>query len=290
MPIKGLILASNANNWSNDINLNVIQYAINPSIEELKNIKAINKVVKKIIKLTNIITAIVVQTNASASSFYLAVEKLKRKHDIVNRAVELVKSSTTMSSKRSKKLTQIMPHFDIAFDTARHRCNKNEALTSKQNKYNINKLKGKLANGKSKYQRLFAILNGMSTSELTWEDPLGTGSATKQQTKKKFKVCKLTFLVLKNLYPVTKVKFISSKKLAEDMVPATIPFFLQEECIQFISNFLIQNMQRLPYWLLHTREWKENEDQLKEVALKIWKHWELFGVIQHLGLRIRQSL
>ncbi|CAG8580508.1 8337_t:CDS:2, partial [Gigaspora rosea] len=280
MPIKGLILASNANNWSNDINLNVIQYAINPSIEELKNIKAINKVVKKIIKLTNIITAIVVQTNASASSFYLAVEKLKRKHDIVNRAVELVKSSTTMSSKRSKKLTQIMPHevgydnidfpispptgiflngigvyiedhicfyfddivsykalfFDIAFDTARHRCNKNEALTSKQNKYNINKLKGKLANGKSKYQRLFAILNGMSTSELTWEDPLG-----------------------------------------KDMVPATIPFFLQEECIQFISNFLIQNMQRLPYWLLHTREWKENEDQLKEVALKIWKHWELFG-------------
>ncbi|KAF0488013.1 hypothetical protein F8M41_022438 [Gigaspora margarita] len=103
--------------------------------------------------------------------------------------------------------------FDIAFDTISNlldvgviKMSKEKPLTSKQIKYNIDKLKGKLANGKSKlYQRLFAILNGMSTSELTWEDPLG------------------------------------SQKPAEDMVPATTPSFLQEECIQFISNFSTQN-------------------------------------------------
>ncbi|CAG8537426.1 3249_t:CDS:2 [Gigaspora margarita] len=66
MPIKGLILAGSSNNWSNGINLNVIQHAINPSIEGWKNIKAINEVVKEIIKLTNNITVAAVQANAGA--------------------------------------------------------------------------------------------------------------------------------------------------------------------------------------------------------------------------------
>ncbi|CAG8444666.1 27272_t:CDS:2 [Dentiscutata erythropus] len=73
MPIKGLILAGSANNWSNGINLNVIQHAINPSIEGWKNIKAINEVVKEIIKITNIITVAAVQANAGAGGVYLAL-------------------------------------------------------------------------------------------------------------------------------------------------------------------------------------------------------------------------
>ncbi|CAG8456285.1 2025_t:CDS:2 [Gigaspora margarita] len=73
MPIKGLILAGSANNWSNGINLNVIQHAINPSTEGWKNIKAINEVVKEIIKFTNIITVAAVQANAGAGSVYLAL-------------------------------------------------------------------------------------------------------------------------------------------------------------------------------------------------------------------------
>lgn len=72
MPIKGLILAGNSNNWSNGINLNVIQHAINPSLEGWKNIKAINEVVKEIIKLTNIITVAAVQ-DAGAGGVYLAL-------------------------------------------------------------------------------------------------------------------------------------------------------------------------------------------------------------------------
>ncbi|CAG8687511.1 10647_t:CDS:1 [Cetraspora pellucida] len=73
MPIKGLILAGNENNWSNGINLNVIQHATNPSIEAWENIKAINKVVKEIIKLTDIITVAAVQANAGAGGVYLAL-------------------------------------------------------------------------------------------------------------------------------------------------------------------------------------------------------------------------
>ncbi|CAG8626427.1 11351_t:CDS:1 [Dentiscutata erythropus] len=73
MPIKGLILAGGENIWSNGINLNVIQHAANPSIEAWKNIKAINEVVKEIIKLTNIITVSAVQANAGAGGVYLAL-------------------------------------------------------------------------------------------------------------------------------------------------------------------------------------------------------------------------
>ncbi|CAG8616016.1 37019_t:CDS:1 [Gigaspora margarita] len=73
MPIKGLIFAGSANNWSNGINLNVIQHADNPSIEGWNNIKAINEVVKEIIKLTNIITVSAVQANAGAGGVYLAL-------------------------------------------------------------------------------------------------------------------------------------------------------------------------------------------------------------------------
>ncbi|CAG8794814.1 19729_t:CDS:2, partial [Dentiscutata erythropus] len=65
--------------------------------------------------------------------------------------------------------------FDIAFDTVSNlldisviKLSKEKPLTSEQIKYNINKLKRKLANGKSKlYQKLFAILNRISTLELT---------------------------------------------------------------------------------------------------------------------------
>ncbi|CAG8732023.1 1703_t:CDS:2, partial [Gigaspora rosea] len=71
--IKGLILAGSANNWSNGINLNVIQNVPNPSLEGWENIKAIDKVVKEIIKLTDIISIAAVQANAGAGGVYLAL-------------------------------------------------------------------------------------------------------------------------------------------------------------------------------------------------------------------------
>ncbi|KAF0457851.1 hydrogenase maturation protein [Gigaspora margarita] len=79
MPIKGLILAGNSNNWSNGINLNVIQHAINPSLEGWKNIKAINEVVKEIIKLTNIITVAAVQDAGAGDNAnpILAIEAIE---------------------------------------------------------------------------------------------------------------------------------------------------------------------------------------------------------------------
>ncbi|CAG8816375.1 277_t:CDS:2, partial [Cetraspora pellucida] len=258
------------------------------------------------VKLTEHLYNLKTEHIMAATLIYQGLEKnpwisKNKLRGIVNRAVDLIKSSTTTRSGYDNidfpispptgifldsvegvyiedhicfYVDDIVPYkalfFDIAFDTI-------------SNLLDVGVIK---MNGKSKlYQRLFAILNGMSTSELTWEDPLSSqviryNSKLVQQLndkqRKKFKVCKLTFLVLKNLYPVTKVKFISSKKPAEDMIPATIPSFLQEECIQFVSNFSTQNMWRLPYRLLHTREWKENEDQLKEVALKIL---ETLGII-----------
>ncbi|CAG8645915.1 3339_t:CDS:2, partial [Racocetra fulgida] len=73
LPVKGLILAGSANNWSNGINLNVIQNAADPSLEGWKNIKAINEVVKEIIGLSNIITISAIQANAGAGGVYLGL-------------------------------------------------------------------------------------------------------------------------------------------------------------------------------------------------------------------------
>ena len=50
-----------------------------------------------------------------------------------------------------------------------------------------------------------------------------------------------------------------------DRIPPTI----QEECNKFVSNFPTRSVSRLPHGLSHTGDWKESEEKLIEVAIKI---------------------
>nr|CAG8470395.1 11805_t:CDS:2 [Entrophospora candida] len=53
------------------------------------------------------------------------------------------------------------------------------------------------------------------------------------------------------------------------MVPLTIPSAIREECNKFVSNFMTRRMLRLHQGLSHDGNWKESNDKLKKVALKI---------------------
>ena len=69
--IKVLVLKGSARNWSNGINLNVIQNAKDPKAEAWDNIRAINEVVKAIYRMNDKITISAIQANAGAGGVYL---------------------------------------------------------------------------------------------------------------------------------------------------------------------------------------------------------------------------
>ncbi|RHZ69711.1 hypothetical protein Glove_280g68 [Diversispora epigaea] len=52
------------------------------------------------------------------------------------------------------------------------------------------------------------------------------------------------------------------------MKPVPIPR-IEDMCKRFVSNFLSENLTSLPYDLSHAKDWKEGEDKLEEVTLKI---------------------
>ncbi|RHZ45684.1 hypothetical protein Glove_661g3 [Diversispora epigaea] len=52
------------------------------------------------------------------------------------------------------------------------------------------------------------------------------------------------------------------------MKPVPIPR-IEDMCKRFVSNFLSENLSSLPYDLSHAKDWKESDDKLEEVTLKI---------------------
>ena len=71
--VKILVLKGSHKNWSNGINLNVIEAAKDPSAESWDNIKAINEVVKGLYKMNDKITISAIQANAGAGGVYLGL-------------------------------------------------------------------------------------------------------------------------------------------------------------------------------------------------------------------------
>lgn len=71
--LKILILAGNRFNWSNGINLNVIEFAKDQKAEAMENLLAINNIIKEIFKMKNKIVISAVQANAGAGGVYLAL-------------------------------------------------------------------------------------------------------------------------------------------------------------------------------------------------------------------------
>ena len=68
-----LVFAGSNRNWSNGIHLNVIEAAADAKQEAWNNIRAINRVVKEIIKLNDMVTVSAMQVNAGAGGFYMAL-------------------------------------------------------------------------------------------------------------------------------------------------------------------------------------------------------------------------
>jgi putative two-component system hydrogenase maturation factor HypX/HoxX len=68
-----VILAGSKKNWSNGLNLNVIEHSASSQEEAWNNIVAINKVVKNLYALNSKITISAVQSNAGAGGVYLAL-------------------------------------------------------------------------------------------------------------------------------------------------------------------------------------------------------------------------
>jgi putative two-component system protein, hydrogenase maturation factor HypX/HoxX len=68
-----LVFVGSKRNWSNGIHLNVIEHSAKPEEEAWNNIVAINKIVKRIYKISDKITISAMQTNAGAGGVYLAL-------------------------------------------------------------------------------------------------------------------------------------------------------------------------------------------------------------------------
>lgn len=71
--IKVLILKGSGRNWSNGIHLNVIENAADPAAEAMRNIRAINEVVKTIYSMKDKVTVSAMQASAGAGGVYLAL-------------------------------------------------------------------------------------------------------------------------------------------------------------------------------------------------------------------------
>jgi putative two-component system hydrogenase maturation factor HypX/HoxX len=71
--VKVLVLTGSHRNWSNGINLNVIEAASDSAAEGWRNITAINEVVKTLHGMKDKIVISAVQTNAGAGGVYMAL-------------------------------------------------------------------------------------------------------------------------------------------------------------------------------------------------------------------------
>ena len=86
---------------------------------------------------------------------------------------------------------------------------------------------------------------------------------------------KLVFLDVTDLYVNTKAKSIPFKKPAKEMMPEAMSPTIQEEWNKFVSNFPTRSVTRSPYGLSHNGNWKESEEKLVKVAIKILETFSL---------------
>ncbi|CAG8694271.1 9839_t:CDS:2, partial [Funneliformis mosseae] len=73
-------------------------------------------------------------------------------------------------------------------------------------------------------------------------------------------------LLVAQLSKKQKKKFM---KLVEEMVSPTIPRGITEECVKFVTNFMLRSILRLQERLTHDENWKEGNNKLNKVTLKI---------------------
>ncbi|PKK59235.1 hypothetical protein RhiirC2_871337 [Rhizophagus irregularis] len=181
-------------------------------------------------------------------------EELK---SIISQAVILANNQNVRGSSRHTTLLEILSEFKAIFSLRAIgvvKVNEEEPLSSAQIRSNINKLKSKLKkNTSTLYQHLFSAVNRVSTNELTWKVPLGSQVIADES-------------VIKKLPKQLRENFM---KLARNMVPTTLPGFIQKKCNEFVRDFASRDTNKLPRALLHDGRWKESNKKLAEITDRI---------------------
>ncbi|RHZ81290.1 hypothetical protein Glove_122g147 [Diversispora epigaea] len=174
---------------------------------------------------------------------------------IVERVVNSVSNVFMNGSERQLRIFQILPQFNNAFEEINNlydmgtiKTDKETPLGSDQIENNTNKLKNKLRKESTPlYQHLYFGVNKISVQELTWKDPLAN------------QIIRDNSNLVQGLPGNLKKAFMKPVSISR----------VEDMCNRFVSNFLSENLSSLPYELSHTNEWKESEDKLKEISLKI---------------------
>ncbi|RHZ76282.1 hypothetical protein Glove_199g104 [Diversispora epigaea] len=192
---------------------------------------------------------------------------------VINRAVDSASNRYIEGSERQLRIFRILPQFDSAFEgvyglynMGAIKTDKEQLLTSDQIRKNISEVKRKL--GKDTlllYQHLYSGVNKISVQELTWKDSLANQIIRDRNLKKAF----IVYMCL----GVNQLPADTNSKPIRSMKPVPIPR-IEDMCRRFVSNFLSENLSSLPYKLSHTKKWKESEDKLEEITLKILETFE----------------
>ncbi|RIA91217.1 hypothetical protein C1645_822375 [Glomus cerebriforme] len=181
---------------------------------------------------------------------------------VIEQAVAFVRNQYERGSSRHTTLLEILPEFEIGFKTVCSlrnigavKMNGKRPLTSNKIEKNIKALKGKLRKNTSQlYQHLFLGVSAVSVSELTWKDPLANQVITDDSD------------LVQTLPERQRESFM---KPVEDMVPSSLPQIIWEKCEEFVVNFAESNMSILPQKLSHNGKWKESDEELADVTLRI---------------------
>jgi hypothetical protein len=187
---------------------------------------------------------------------WISKEELR---SIISQAVILANNQNVRGSSRHTTLLEILSEFDISYKAIFSlraigvvKVNEEEPLSSAQIRSNINKLKSKLKkNTSTLYQHLFSAVNRVSTDELTWKVPLGSQVIADESD------------IIKKLPKQLRENFM---KPVQNMVPTTLPGFIQKKCNEFVQDFASRDTNKLPRALLHDGRWKESNEKLAEIT------------------------
>lgn len=130
--------------------------------------------------------------------------------------------------------------------------------------YNLRKLKTDLFNSKSSHATyLLSNLEGVKTSDLSWDDPLAS------------RVVDANSKYVKEMPDHALKSFMEP----EDNMRVSAPGFIREKCDEFVLKFADDSEEILPVKLTHNESWKESDEVLNRVTTgildllnEVWKN------------------
>ncbi|CAG8716443.1 8791_t:CDS:10 [Gigaspora margarita] len=159
---------------------------------------------------------------------------------------------------RDSNFTNItLINFSIAFEGVHTLCNIKSSinpLSDDEIQYNLRKLKTDLFNSKSSHATyLLSNLEGVKTSDLSWDDPLAS------------QVVDANSKYVKEMPDHALKSFMEP----EDNMRVSAPGFIREKCDEFVLKFADDSEEILPVKLTHNESWKESDEVLNRVTTGI---------------------